>query len=536
MTRLTIRFMGALAPALLLAGAIARGAPDAPPRESTIRWVHRSRVELATTNHRAALEFARHAVETDPAYAEAWKQLGRVAMLQGRLQLALEALDTAAELHPDDPDVARWRPALYRDLGWAGSAAGDWDGAAAWFDRALSQPIGQRQVLIRSAFVALSESPHPERAAPFLERWTGTGAAREMGDELARAGRWAAAEQAWAAAWRDPALRAHLAPRLLFARMLNRTIRCEESPSLLAAMSPAPGAPTPEEFDMAAEGIMPCRHGEDGGPEPDLPASGAAPTPRITDQMESAARRQQAMRNYGSAARLFSRVFQRDPDRRSYVRAAAALEALRGRAAAIDFLDHLRGRCTEEAVRLGVQGFLSHLGGKTDAAAELFRASIALDPAQPDLRREYFSTLLALGRTNDAMAQLTWFAERQQADDDAARPALAEMWSAMGRDDEALRFWNALIEAHPASPYYAVEKARTLLRAGHPADALRTLLALTQRTADAQAYELIAGIHLEAGRVAEALEALDAGLALEYTPGLLALRARITDSPLPGAE
>lgn len=511
---------------------LAQGASQEPvERESTIYLVHRSRIALAETNHAAALEFARRAVERDPAYATAWKQLGRVAMLQGRVHLAREALDTAAELRPGDPDVARWRPALFRDLGWAGSASGDWARAIDWFNQALAHPIERRDALLRAAFVSVAESPRPELAAPFLMRWSDANTARLMADELAMTGRWMAAEQAWTAAWQDPALHTNVAPRLLFARLLNNTIRCEEIRPLLEVIAQASAALSQEERDMTCEGVYSCNKAEGDPWRSMIEALTVAPTPLVTDYIERAAQRRLAARNYGFAVQLFNRVFQRDPNRRCYVRAAAALEALRGRSAAIDFLGRVANQSTDEAVQAGALGYRDQLLSKPTHAVKRYDQSLGLDPMQPDVRREYFSVLLSLGRTNEAQAQLAWFTDRLQSGDASTRTPLAEMWYALGRDEEALRFWTELARANPSSPYYAVEQARTLLRSGRTQEALESLIGFTQRVDDARAYELIADIHLASGHLAPALEAIEKGLALEYTPGLLALRARLAEIP-----
>ena len=75
---------------------------------SVIQLVHKSREFMATNDITAALRYARAAVSVDPAYAEAWKQLGRVLMLKGDYDQALSSLQTATELKPDDKVITEW--------------------------------------------------------------------------------------------------------------------------------------------------------------------------------------------------------------------------------------------------------------------------------------------------------------------------------------------------------------------------------------------------------------------------------------------
>ncbi|MFZ3138709.1 MAG: tetratricopeptide repeat protein [Thermodesulfovibrionales bacterium] len=75
---------------------------------SVIQLVHKSREFMATNDITAALRYARAAVSVDPAYAESWKQLGRILMLKGDYDEALSSLQTANELKPDDKEIPEW--------------------------------------------------------------------------------------------------------------------------------------------------------------------------------------------------------------------------------------------------------------------------------------------------------------------------------------------------------------------------------------------------------------------------------------------
>ena len=72
---------------------------------SVVNLVHQSRDKVAEHDLDAALSLARDAVKLDPAYADAWKQLGRVLMLRREYPEAITSLETALELKPDDRDT-----------------------------------------------------------------------------------------------------------------------------------------------------------------------------------------------------------------------------------------------------------------------------------------------------------------------------------------------------------------------------------------------------------------------------------------------
>lgn len=75
---------------------------------SVVYLVHKSREQVAANNFNAALKYARAAVAVDPAYYEAWKQLGRVLMLRGDYADALNSFQIVLDLKADDPEVQGW--------------------------------------------------------------------------------------------------------------------------------------------------------------------------------------------------------------------------------------------------------------------------------------------------------------------------------------------------------------------------------------------------------------------------------------------
>ncbi len=75
---------------------------------SAVRLVHLSRESMANKNRKEGFNYALKAVEADPAYAPAWKQLGRIYMLKGNYPKALECFQTVLDLTPEEPDVQNW--------------------------------------------------------------------------------------------------------------------------------------------------------------------------------------------------------------------------------------------------------------------------------------------------------------------------------------------------------------------------------------------------------------------------------------------
>ena len=75
---------------------------------SVVRLVKMSRDRLAAEDLTGALNYARKAVAQDPAYGEAWKQLGRVQMRQGAYGEASSSLEMALGFKPDDEQTRKW--------------------------------------------------------------------------------------------------------------------------------------------------------------------------------------------------------------------------------------------------------------------------------------------------------------------------------------------------------------------------------------------------------------------------------------------
>jgi tetratricopeptide (TPR) repeat protein len=75
---------------------------------SVIHLLHLSREALGAGRLDEALKWSQAAAAKDPAYHEAWKQLGRVRMLMGNYPEALKAFQLSRELKAEDLEVEEW--------------------------------------------------------------------------------------------------------------------------------------------------------------------------------------------------------------------------------------------------------------------------------------------------------------------------------------------------------------------------------------------------------------------------------------------
>lgn len=486
---------------------------------SVIELIHRARVEVGNTNLPAARLLAEQAVAVDPAYADTWKQLGRVLMLQGHPEEALNAIDTALELRPDDRELRRWRPGILRDLGWSHWARGERDRALACFNEALKGALDNREALVRQVFALLAEAGPREEAAAFLKQWTDTQTQAELGYFFFERDRLVAAEIAFDTALTSGARSASVFSRVAFLRALRGA--CEPLARDLKSWLADNEAFEREEAEFLHESLLLCAMRESG----ELPQRTAPePTAALTDRLERLARARLAERDYAQAYRLYARIAARDPNRRCYLRAASAATALRGDAGALEFLSALAERTRDPATRAGILGRLARIRGEADRAVAHYRESLDADPKQADLRYELFSTLISLGRRDEARDQLAWFIERLKHGDSSAQTPLAEMWATLEDYQGALNMWTTLAKQYPSSAYYVVERARVLDRMGRSDEARDSLMDLTRRSEDAQALQLLAEILLRQNRPLDALDAVERGLRIEWSPALLRLR------------
>ena len=84
------------------------GTNDGNSGPSVVQYVKMSKERLTTQDIPGALQNARAAVALDPAYPEAWKQLGRVLMIEGNYREAVSSLDRAQDMKPEDEQIRAW--------------------------------------------------------------------------------------------------------------------------------------------------------------------------------------------------------------------------------------------------------------------------------------------------------------------------------------------------------------------------------------------------------------------------------------------
>ena len=102
---------------------------------------HAETVEL--TEHAAAANVIDRALSLNPSSAHAWIARGLVSVVQDRPDQAIEALERAMRLSPLDP----WGRAFTSPLAMAHFAAGRYEQAIQWADRALAAQPDYRPAL-----------------------------------------------------------------------------------------------------------------------------------------------------------------------------------------------------------------------------------------------------------------------------------------------------------------------------------------------------------------------------------------------------
>lgn len=433
---------------------------------------------------------------------------------------AMPMLERMLELSPDHPGALR-------DLGWALWARGDRAGAIERLERAIQLNVPNRDAVAGQLYAALVDSGQTERGIDLLARWTDPLTYPALGDALFRSHRYRPAEHVLDLAWK-------VAPHparsgLLLAHTRALLGQCADTAELLLAFATETNA-SPEELDMARETILLCQDTEDEDALRSLRDTPVSLTRDVTERLERAADDRRADRDYAHALRLYRRVFERDPNRMSYLRAADVAEALRRQSAAVALLKDIEKRATDPAVKTGVQGRLARYNGQLAHAALLYNRSLAQQEEQPDVRFELFKTLISLGRLKAAREQITWFVQRLERGDRAMQAPLAEMWSSIAEHEESLHFWTALAQTYPDSPYYTIERARALYQLGRAQEALALLHVVTRQAQDVRAFELKAEIECALGMPWVALATTAGGLDLEYSPTLLRLRAEAAET------
>ena len=500
---------------LVCASTVVRAA--APDTVSVIEQVRLSQEEAAAGHLEEALSLARKAVGQDPAYGAAWRQLGILLVRAGSRPEALEAFETATKLSPDDA-------ALWRDYGWTLWAENRRPEALEAFEKAVAQGLPQKEDLAIQVLAALSEQGRPEEALTIFERWMPGVGVLDPAVKLVEKGRTLAARPLLERAWRTGEKPAISGLYLAYVNAVNGTClnAYEQLDPFLKELS---GDTDVTRLNMALETLYACSDSaqlQDAVARVEKALKGrSAADDRITDILEKAAEEQRFRRDPRRALELYTRALTRDPNRVSWVYAADLFRSLDGDEAALAFMNSLLEKSKAPAVRNGILARLADHAGDYGEAARLFALSLSAEPKQPQLRENYFKTLVRLGRIEDAQAEAEWFSARIAAGDPVLRSYLAEMWSSLGEDEKALDLWQMLHLSAPDLPYYALETARSLFRLCDPQGAVTVLESAGSLADYPLAHEFLAEIESSLGRADEAVKRAEAGLQTKPTRGLL---------------
>lgn len=430
-----------------------------------------------------AYNVARHTARLAPGEAMVQARAGSIALRLGRVNEALELLDRAVALDSRlvDAHVHRGRALLL--LGRAEAAL-----AAAHHARSLAPDRAQPWVLAGEALIALDRDPE---ARPLLERAVALDesllpAHAALRDVLARAGDYAAAvtvaSRAVALAPGDPAHHMRLGELLL------------ESDDLMRAE---------EQLQHALQLEARARRDDEKGSA--ITAECHALLSRVRAR---AADWERAIDHARTAVALA-------PDEGSYrALLAAALEGAGDLAAAIAELENAAAREPERAdwqLRLGQ--FYRRAGDNATALPYLRRAASSSGSAD-----DYHVLALCLRALDDLPAAAEAFEQALRLRPDAAawRAELAEVHTARGWHGEALAELNQAIAAAPGLAGIWRARARAQLVVGQVEGARADLVeALRRDPRDAESYALLAGVLLDLGHPARALDIAQRAVVLQ---------------------
>jgi tetratricopeptide (TPR) repeat protein len=171
----------------------------------------------------------------------------------------------------------------------------------------------------------------------------------------------------------------------------------------------------------------------------------------------------------------------------------------------------LNGAFAQDAAALYRQGVDLQQKGDLAAAAEAYRQSLALDPANIGALSNLGAALVGLGRFEDAIPFYSKALENAPAQyRTILQRNLALAYYKSGRMNAAAPLLIALHEAAPASHPAALLAADCLLQLGEPAKALELLEPLAPEATADRALAYVLGIaYLKNGKTADAQRVLD---------------------------
>lgn len=170
----------------------------------------------------------------------------------------------------------------------------------------------------------------------------------------------------------------------------------------------------------------------------------------------------------------------------------------------------------EDAETLGVMGQLHLNAGRYTTAEAVLRRAVALQPDAAQPRYALGSTLLRLGKTEEAKAQLAEFQRLRAAALDEQRRTFeietliheADLHTGAGRHDQAVAVWRTIVEREPRRPDRLVGLASALARIEQLDDAVRYLEEAVALGADVEVYRQLAAVYAKLGRADDSARAL----------------------------
>lgn len=495
-------------------------------------------------------------VRLQPDDAVAWRDQGVWLIRLGRRPDALPALQRAVELQPNDSDFRRQLGQLqlqldkprdartsfekvlelseddavaWRELGWLQWNQGERQAALESLSKACELGAPNKDALVLQVVGRLAEEGNREEALHFYRHTSsGDGSPGDLALEMVRRGRLRAAEplfeESWATGDRSPSTAINLA----YVKAVNG--ECDALAEQLAALpvEALTNLPT-SQVELLLETLNLCSQNKQLTPILRRAESSLKDhhqyDAQITETLEKAAQERRYQGDHETALYLYKRVWDRDPDRLSWIEGYDLMRSVEGPDAAEQAVAALRQRASRPAVAGGLDGLLLHLNGNDKQAAEEWNESLKNEPDQPGLHRWLFGLYLRQGALDKASAEADWFADQVELGRGELRSDVAEMRTGLNQMDEALDQWEELHLNVPSIPYYGIEAANAMLKMCMP-DAARDLLAdQLYYVQDPQIYEMLAEIEVALGRPEEAARWAADGLAVQPSQGLRRYRA-----------
>jgi Flp pilus assembly protein TadD len=170
----------------------------------------------------------------------------------------------------------------------------------------------------------------------------------------------------------------------------------------------------------------------------------------------------------------------------------------------------------EDAETLGVMGQLHLNASRYTTAEAVLRRAVALQPDAAQPRYALGSTLLRLGKTDEAKSQLAEFQRLRAAALDEQRHTFeieslvheANLHSNAGRHEQAVAVWRTIVEREPRRADRLAGLGGALVRNRQLDEAARYFEEAIALGADADVYRQLAGVYTLLGRADEGARAL----------------------------